>query len=192
MAPRLRFDSAQATSGRQGSGGQAHADLATARTAVEELQKAIDRLTQEKEIYWAEQVTIQKLAGSAWIALAEGRQADALAAMREAADREDKTEKAAVTPGPLAPARELLGEMLLELKQPKEALAEFQKTIVKEPNRFRALAGAAAAATLARDPAGARKYYEQLLAVAARADAPGRPALKAARDATRRGSIQIR
>jgi tetratricopeptide (TPR) repeat protein len=167
-------------------------DVSIAKAAVEELQKAIDRLTQDREMYWAEQVTIQKLAGTAWSALAEGRHADALAAMREAADREDKTEKAAVTPGPLAPARELLGEMLLELKRPKEALAEFQKTIVKEPNRFRALAGAASAATLSGDRAAARKYYEQLLAVAARADAPGRPELKAAREATRRGSIQIK
>ena len=176
---------------RNGSGG-AQPDLATAKAAVAELQKAIDQLTQQKDLYWAEQVTIQKLAGTAWLALAEGRQADALAAMREAADREDKTEKAAVTPGPLAPARELLGEMFLELKRPKEALAEFQKTIAKEPNRFRALAGAAAAATQAGDPAAARKHYEQLLVVAARADAPGRPELKAARDATRRGSIQIK
>ena len=167
-------------------------DVATAKAAVEELQKAIDRLTKDNEAYWAEQVTIQKIAGSAWIALAEGRHADALAAMREAADREDKTEKAAVTPGSLAPARELLGEMLLELKRPKEALVEFQKTIVKEPNRFRALAGAAAAATRAGEAATGRKHYEQLLTVAARADAPGRPELKAARDATRRGSIQIK
>ena len=187
-AARLRPGAAGAASGGQRPGSQA--DLATARTAVDALQQAIDRLTQDKELYWAEQVTIQKLAGSAWIALAEGRTDDALAAMREAADREDRTEKAAVTPGPLAPARELLGEMLFELKRPKEALAEFQKTIVKEPNRFRALAGAAAAATLAGDRAGARKHYEQLLAVAARADAPGRPELKTARDATRRGSIR--
>lgn len=165
-------------------------DVSTAKAAVEELQKAIDRLTQQNESYWAEQVTIQKLAGSAWAALAEGRQADALAAMREAADREDKTEKAAVTPGPLAPARELLGEMLLELKRPKEALAEFQKTLTKEPNRFRALAGAAAAATLAGERSTARRHYAQLLEVAARADMPGRPELKAARDATRRGSVQ--
>jgi tetratricopeptide (TPR) repeat protein len=167
-------------------------DVATAKGAVEELQKAIDRLTKDNEAYWVEQVTIQKLAGSAWVALAEGRQADALAAMREAADREDKTEKAAITPGPLAPARELLGEMLLGLKRPKEALAEFQKTMEKEPNRFRALAGAAAAAMQAGDAAAARQYYERLLAVAERADAPGRPELKAARDAARRGSIQIK
>ena len=116
-------------------------DVPAAKTAVDELQKAIDRNVQANEVYWAEQVTIQKLGASAWLALAEGRSADALAAMREAADREDRTEKSAVSPGPLAPARELLGEMLLELKQPKEALVEFKKTMAKEPNRFRALAG---------------------------------------------------
>ena len=70
---------------------------------------------------------------------------------------EDRTEKSAVTPGPLAPARELLGEMLLQLKQPAEALKEFEATLKKEPNRFRALYGAAHAAALAGDRAeGAR------------------------------------
>jgi len=163
-------------------------DVATARTAVDGLQGAIDRLDQGKEAYWVEQVTIQKLASSAWLALAEGKTTEALNGMREAADREDRTEKAAVTPGPLAPARELLGEMLVELQRPKEALAEFQKTMAKEPNRFRALAGAAAAAAQAGDRSGARKYYRQLLTICAKADAPGRPELEAARKATGRGA----
>ena len=69
--------------------------------------------------------------------------------MREAADREDATEKAAVTPGPIKPARELLGEMLMQLKRPAEALAEFEATLTKEPNRFRAIYGAARAAEAA-------------------------------------------
>ena len=163
-------------------------DIAVARAAVDELQKRIDRLTADKEAYWTEQVSIQKLGASAWLALAEGRQPDALVAMREAADREDRTEKSAVTPGPLAPAREMLGEMLMELKQPKAALAEFQKTMAKEPNRFRALAGAAAAAEQIGNRAMARKLYAQLLAVCPRGDAPGRPELEAARGATARGS----
>jgi tetratricopeptide (TPR) repeat protein len=158
-------------------------DLATARTAIDELQKCIDRTAEAKETYWVEQVTIQKLGATAWLALAEGRTAEALTAMREAADREDKTEKSAVSPGPLAPARELLGDMLLELKQPKEALAEYQKTMGKEPNRFRAVAGAAAAAALAGDRAASRKYYTELLTICAKADSPGRPELQAARAA---------
>ncbi|MCK7497833.1 MAG: hypothetical protein MZW92_49125 [Comamonadaceae bacterium] len=67
-----------------------------------------------KQGYWAEQVEIQRQVVSAWVARAEGKQEEALALMRAAADREDKTEKHPVTPGPIVPARELLGEMLLE------------------------------------------------------------------------------
>ena len=163
-------------------------DTATARAAVDELQKAVDRLTQAGETYWVEQVQIQKLGASAWLALAEGRQAEALTAMRQAADREDRTEKSAVTPGPLAPARELLGEMLLDMKQPAAARAEFQKTMAKEPNRFRAIAGAAAAASQAGDLDGARRLYAQLLTICPRGDAPGRPELEAARGAAARGT----
>ncbi|HET7696165.1 MAG TPA: hypothetical protein VFK57_10690 [Vicinamibacterales bacterium] len=161
-------------------------DAAGARSAVDELQKAVDRLNAERETYWSEQVTIQKIGASAWLALADGKEREALTLMREAADREDKTEKAAVTPGPLAPARELLGEMLLQVKQPREALAEFQKVMVKEPNRFRAVAGAAAAASQSGDAALARKLNAQLLKICERGDAPGRPELESARRASRR------
>jgi hypothetical protein len=164
-------------------GGAHSGDLTTAKAAVEELQKAIDRLTEMKEGYWVEQVTIQKLGATAWVALAEGRTDEALAAMRSAADREDRTEKSAISPGPLAPAHEQLGEMLLRLKQPKAALVEFEKTMTKEPNRFRAVAGAAAAAAQAGDRAASRKYYGELLTICAKADTPGRPELAAARSA---------
>ncbi len=73
--------------------------------------------------------------------------------------------------------------MLLELKQPKEALAEFRKTMAKEPNRFRALAGAAAAAAQSGDRAASRTYSQQLLTICAKGDTPGRPELEAARNA---------
>ena len=141
------------------------ATCTAARAAVAELQKCVDRTTQAQETYWIEQLAIQRLGASAWLALAEGKTDEALAAMRAAADREDRTEKSAVSPGPLAPARELLGDMLLELKQPKAALAEYQKTMAKEPNRFRALAGGAAAAAQAGDRAASLKYYQQLLTI---------------------------
>jgi tetratricopeptide (TPR) repeat protein len=156
-------------------------DVASARTAVGELQKLIARLTDAKESYWAEQVTIQHLGASAWLALAEGKSAEALEAMRSAAEREDRTDKNAISPGPLAPAHELLGDMLLELKRPKDALAEYQKTMTREPNRFRALAGAAAAAAQAGDHAASRKYSRELITICAKADTPGRPELQAAR-----------
>jgi hypothetical protein len=146
-----------------------------------ELQSRIDALKAAGENYWAEQLAIQKLAVTAWVALAQGKTAEALASMREAADREDRTEKAAITPGPLAPARELLAEMLLQVKQPKAALAEFEKTMAKEPNRFRGVAGAMAAAEQLGDRAAARRLAERLRTIAAKGDTPGRPALQAAR-----------
>ena len=158
-------------------------DVPAARAAVAELQKCVDRTTQAQETYWIEQLTIQRLGASAWLDLAEGKTADALSAMREAADREDRTEKAAISPGPLAPARELLGDMLLELQQPKAALVEYEKTMAKEPNRFRALAGAAAAAAQAGDRAASRKFYQQLLTISPKGDTPGRPELQTARAA---------
>ena len=111
--------------------------------------------------------------------------ADALAEMRAAATLEDNTEKSAVTPGPLAPARELLGEMLLELKEPAQARKEFEATLNKEPNRFRAVYGAARAASLMGDRAAARRYYAQLLKISERGDKPGRPELAEARQASR-------
>ena len=80
----------------------------------------------------------------AWLDLAEKRETDALGLMREAATREDATEKSAVTPGPLAPARELLGDMLMELNRPGEATAEYRATLKKEPNRRHALRRVAA------------------------------------------------
>jgi hypothetical protein len=75
--------------------------------------------------------------------------------------------------------------MLLQMNRPKDALAEFQKTMTKEPNRFRGIAGAARAAAATGDKAAAQRYYATLLTICARADAPGRPELQAARAATR-------
>jgi hypothetical protein len=112
---------------------------AKAKAAIDSLASIQQRLSAKGEAYWAEQVAIQHLAARAWLDLAEHRENDALTRMREAAAREDATEKAAVTPGPLAPARELLGDMLIELKRPAEANAEYRATLQKEPNRRRSL-----------------------------------------------------
>jgi hypothetical protein len=129
--------------------GAAHTrNFALAHAAVDSLASIESRLAQSQEPYWAEQVAIQHLAALAWLDLAEGRRDSALARMRAAVSREDATEKSAVTPGPLAPARELLADMLMQLNMPAEALAEYRKTLLKEPNRRRAIAGAARAAAL--------------------------------------------
>ncbi|HEV8345334.1 MAG TPA: hypothetical protein VGQ16_02105 [Vicinamibacterales bacterium] len=156
-------------------------DPATIRASIEALQQARDRLADAKEVYWAEQVEIQRLGAEAWLALVEGRNRDAIAGMRTAADREDAIEKSAVTPGPLAPARELLGEMLLQTNDPAQALKEFEGTLRKEPNRFRAVAGAAKAAAASGNRAAARKYYERLLKICVKGDEPGRAELQEAR-----------
>jgi hypothetical protein len=129
-------------------------DLATAKAAIDSLASIQQRLSAKGEVYWAEQVAIQNLAAQAWLDLAEKRQkagsgrreaGSSLALMREAVTREDATEKSAVTPGPLAPARELLGDMLMELDRPAEAAAEYRATLMKEPNRRHALQRLAAA-----------------------------------------------
>lgn len=145
-------------------------EIAKARSAVEKLQEIRDSLKQSREAYWSEQVEIERRTAGAWLTLAEGRSTDALAEMRTAADEEDATEKSAVTPGPLAPARELLGEMLLELHEPLQALQAFEGTLLKEPNRFRAIYGAARAAAAAGNGSQARTYYGSLVKLCVRGD----------------------
>ena len=137
-------------------------------------------LTERKLAYWAEQVEIQAQVASAWALRAEGKNDEALAAMRAAADHEDQTEKHAVTPGPLMPARELLGDLLMELGRPAEALPQYEASIAKEPNRFRGLYGAGLAAESAGDQARARAHFATLAALCAQSDGT-RPELVHAR-----------
>jgi hypothetical protein len=167
----------------RGLGAARSGNAAAAMKDVAKLTELRDALEKAKDAYWSEQVEIQRRVTLAWIAFAEGRKDEALVMMREAADHEDATEKSAVTPGPLKPARELLGEMLLEAGRPADALAEFELTVTKEPNRFRGVYGAARAAMLAGDSAKAKTYYAKLLDICERADQPGRPELEEARKA---------
>jgi len=177
-----RFPYTEATTWfARGLGASRVGDQAGARSALEALNQIRDRLTASGESYWAGQVDIEERATAAWLALAEGRRVDALAGMRAVAELEDGTEKNAITPGPLVPARELLGEMLLQVQEPALALQEFAATLQKEPDRFRALAGAARAAVQAGDRETAAKYYARLLKTCERADSPGRPELAEAR-----------
>ena len=162
--------------------GAAHLnDGAGARAAIGALDQIHDKLAGQGEDYWAQQTDIQRRAVTATLALAEGHADEALADMRAAADLEDKTQLASVTPGPLAPTREMLGEMLLARGRPAEALAAFEATLVQEPNRFWSLYGAAQAARGAGDAAKARGYFQKLATLGQRADQPGRPQLAEAR-----------
>jgi hypothetical protein len=160
-------------------------DTATARQSIDRLAAHRDALKKANDSYWSEQVEIQRRAATAWVMLAEGRQLEALALMRETADMEDATEKSAITPGPIKPARELLGEMLLQLNRPADALVEFEATLKKEPNRFRAIYGAARSAEAVGQRQKASAHYASLLQISKDADRPGRTELAEARKSTR-------
>jgi tetratricopeptide (TPR) repeat protein len=147
---------------------------------VAKLAAIRDREIEMKDEYWSSQVDIQRRGADSWVMFAQGRKDAAIAQMRETADMEDLTDKSAVTPGPIAPARELLGYMLLENGQPKEALVEFEAVMKKEPNRFLAIYGAGKAAEGSKQAAKAKGFYKQLVTMCA--DAGGeRPELQEAR-----------
>ena len=133
-----------------------------------------------KDPYWAEQVDIQRQVAQAWKVFADGDKAKGVELLSAAADAEDLTDKSAVTPGPIAPARELLGFMLLEAGRAKEAQAAFQKTMTKEPGRFLGLYGAARAAEADGNKAAAAALYKKLIDMVGPA-AADRPALARAK-----------
>ncbi|MEH2517962.1 tetratricopeptide (TPR) repeat protein [Bradyrhizobium sp. AZCC 1610] len=151
-----------------------------AKADVQKLAELRDKLREAKDNYWSEIVDIQRQVAVAWVLHAEGKYDEALKAMSAAAEAEDKTEKHVITPGPLAPARELYGFMLLDRNMAKEALAAFEATKAKEPNRFQAYAGSAKAADTLGDKAAARRNYQQLVELTANADAE-RPEVAAAK-----------
>jgi tetratricopeptide (TPR) repeat protein len=155
-------------------------NAAAARADIAMLAELHDKLRQANDRYWAEQVDIQLQIAGAWALRAEGKPDEALSALSAAADAEDKTEKSIVTPGPLAPARELYGTMLLERGRAREALAAFEAALAKEPNRYNGLAGAAKASETLGDRPKATMYYEKLVALASDGNA-NRPELTAAR-----------
>jgi hypothetical protein len=134
-------------------------DTAQAEAAIARLVALRGELREKKDAYWSEQVDIQAQVATAWLLFATGRKDEALAKMSAVADAEDKTEKSPVTPGPLAPARELYGAMLLEQGKPADALTAFEATLRKEPNRLNAILGAASAAAAAGDNAKAGEYF---------------------------------
>jgi tetratricopeptide (TPR) repeat protein len=146
-------------------------DAAAARADIAKLAELRDKLRAAKDGYWSEQVDIQWQVATAWALHAEGKSDEALKAMSAAADAEDSTEKHPVTPGVPTPARELYGTMLLDRGQAKEALAAFDATVKKEPNRLGAYIGAAKAAQKLGDAAKARQYYAKVIALADGADA---------------------
>ncbi len=154
-------------------------DPSRAKQDSAELSRLRQELASAGDPYWAEQVGIEETAAAAWIALANGNTAQAIASMRQAADREDRTEKHVAMENRLSPMRELLGELLLEARQPGPALTEFERSLAGVPRRFRSIAGAARAAEQSGDLRLAAVYYRQLLSLAENSEGD-RPALTAA------------
>jgi len=156
-------------------------DAAAVKSNIERLQALRAAIVELKLPYWPQQLDIQLKVVSAWAAYAEGNNAEALKLMREGADLESASDKHPVSPGYVVPARELLGDMLMDMKQPAQALQAYEDSSKREPNRFRTLAGAARAAEQSGDPVKAKAYYAELTRLTAKSDG-GRPELKRAKD----------
>jgi tetratricopeptide (TPR) repeat protein len=154
-------------------------DPAAARQDIERIVALRDELKAAKSEYWANEVEVMRLASLAWVSLAQKRTDEALGLMRQAADIEDRSEKNIVTPGRLLPARELLGDMLLELKRPAEALKEYEASQLREPNRYRGLYGAGQAAAQSGNRDKARQSFSKLIELAGSGDF--RPEMEKAR-----------
>jgi tetratricopeptide (TPR) repeat protein len=154
-------------------------DPAAAQNDIARIAALRDQLKAAKNEYWGNEVEVMRLASLAWAALAQKKGDDALALMRQAADIEDRSEKHIVTPGRLLPARELLGDMLMELKRPAEALKEYEASQLREPNRYRGLYGAGQAAAQSGNRDKAQHYFSKLIELAGSGDL--RPEMEAAR-----------
>ncbi len=144
--------------------GLAHAGkLAAAEVELKNLQKLQQELVDQNEQYEADQVMIQVISSLAWIQFAKGNKEQAIVRMIEAADMEDNTEKHPITPGEVLPARELLGDMLLAMNKPAQALEAYELDLKGHPNRFNGIYGAAIAAKGVGDLEKATSYFQDLL-----------------------------
>jgi tetratricopeptide (TPR) repeat protein len=145
--------------------GRAHTgDLDGARKAITRMQQLREATKDPKFDYFKNHLDVQMQAASAWVAFGEGKKEDAVTMLRRAADAEDRLGKHPVSPGAFVPIREQLGELLLEMKRPKEAQAEFEAALKIYPGRFRGLYGAARAAEKNGDKKSADSYYAKLAA----------------------------
>jgi tetratricopeptide (TPR) repeat protein len=142
-------------------------NTAAARAEIARFDEIEAKLVAAKNDYWAGQTRIQKRAATAWVMYAEGQRAEAITAMRQAADLDDASEKNIAMENKLVPIRTLLGELYFVAGMSKEALAEFEASDRVMPNRFRSVAGAAAAARAAGSADIAKRYYRALTVLVA-------------------------
>ena len=160
-------------------------DAAGAREAAAKLKAIEDALVVPPGTYdWRKQVTIERQVAEAWLAVAEGKKEEAVKLMTAAADLDDATEKHPVTPGAILPAREQLGELLLEQGRGSEALAAYEASLKRAPRRLVSLYGAARAAKLAGDATKASRYFAELAEMTKASDGT-RAEIKEAREAAK-------
>ena len=155
-------------------------NAAGARGEIAHLDEIETKLTAAKNEYWADQTRIQKQAAAAWVAFIDGQRDGALAAMRQAADLDDASEKNVAMENKLVPIRVLLGELYMQAGMPREALREFEASDRVMPNRFRTIAGAASAARAIGSADTAKRYYRALTVLTAGSDGD-RPEISQAR-----------
>jgi tetratricopeptide (TPR) repeat protein len=129
---------------------------------IDRLDGCLRELQSAGNVYWATQVDVLLKEAQAWRSVANGEPEAAILSLRAAADEEDAVEKLPLAPGPIVPAREQLGELLLDLKHPDQALREFRTALSLAPRRRGALVGAITAAERLGDAQTAAQLREQL------------------------------
>lgn len=152
-------------------------DIINAKNNLAKLNEMYENTINIGQDYWAVLVDVQRIIVTAWIAYSEGNKDESLNLMKKAADLEDSVDKHPVTPGAILPAREILGDMLLLLGKPEDALLAYETSLKISPNRFNSLYGAGYSAELSANISKAKHYYSELNNLIIEADSD-RPELK--------------
>jgi Cdc6-like AAA superfamily ATPase len=158
-----------------GEGSARSGNLDRAAKAEQSLVALRQATSKQNNVYWANQIEVQRREVAAWIAEKTGNAGNAISQMRSAAELEESMDKHAVTPGAIAPAREMLAELLLLENLPKESLAEYETVLKVAPNRFNAVYGAARSAEASGNEVVAKRYMQKLTEISPAAERPKLP-----------------
>ena len=158
-----------------GEGSARSGNLGRAATAEHKLAALRDVASKQNNVYWSNQIEVQRREVAAWIAEQTGKKSDAIAQMRSAVELEESMDKSAVTPGAVTPARELLAELLALKNRPQESLTEYEAVLKMAPNRFNALYGAARAAEALGNETVAKQYIQKLSEISPGNERPKMP-----------------
>ena len=158
-----------------GEGSARAGNLERAAGAEQTLASLRDATSELNNVYWANQIEVQRREVAAWMAEKAGNKTEAVSMMQSAAELEESMDKDAVTPGAITPAREMLAELHLLANQPKESLAEYQAVLRVAPNRFNAVYGAARAAEVSGNTEVAKRYYQKLAEISPGDERPKAP-----------------